>query len=111
MKRRILFVDDESRVLEGLRRMLWSMRQEWDMVFVDSGPKALEEMARGNFDVIVTDMRMPGMDGAQLLREVKRINSRSGIPNSASVFIQTLRCGCLKIHPPSGIFAPGPPEQ
>ena len=68
--RRILFVDDESRVLEGLERMLFPYADAWEMVFVDSGAAALAELADEPFDVIVTDMRMPGMDGAALLREV-----------------------------------------
>ncbi len=68
--KRILFVDDESRVLQGLRRMLRSLRHDWDMEFAESGPEALNRLADLPFDVVVTDMRMPGMDGAQLLREV-----------------------------------------
>ena len=70
MKKRILFVDDETLVLEGLQRMLRSMRAEWEMVFVESGSKALELMAQAPFDVVVSDMRMPGMNGAELLAEV-----------------------------------------
>lgn len=69
--RKILFVDDEQNILSGLKRMLRSMRKELDMHFVDSGPAALELMETEIFDVIVSDMRMPGMDGAQLLSEVK----------------------------------------
>ena len=41
MKKRILFVDDEVNVLQGLRRMLNTMRHEWDMVFVESGQEVL----------------------------------------------------------------------
>ena len=71
-KTRVLFVDDESFVLQGLQRMLRPMRNEWDMVFLESGTKALEVMAQQPFEVVVTDMRMPGMNGAQLLFEVKQ---------------------------------------
>lgn len=70
MKKRILFVDDEPMVLEGLKRMLRPMREEWEMVFIDSGAKALELMEQTPFDAIVSDMRMPGMNGAELLAEV-----------------------------------------
>lgn len=70
MKKRILFVDDEMLVLEGLQRMLRPLRAEWEMVFVDSGAKALELMGQAPFDVVVSDMRMPGMNGAELLAEV-----------------------------------------
>ncbi|GIV15579.1 MAG: two-component system response regulator [Armatimonadota bacterium] len=72
MKRRILFVDDEPNVLQGLQRMLRSMRNEWDMHFAGSGEEALSKLEEAPFDVIVSDMRMPGMNGAQLLREVAR---------------------------------------
>ena len=69
--KRILFVDDEQRILDGLRRLLRDKRTEWDMVFVDGGAKALEQLRASSFDIVVTDMRMPGMDGAVLLSHVK----------------------------------------
>jgi HD-like signal output (HDOD) protein len=72
MNTRILFVDDESRVLEGLKRMLHNMRNQWDMAFVESGEKALELLSKESFDVIISDMRMPGMNGADLLNKVMK---------------------------------------
>ena len=72
MRRRLLFVDDEALVLQGLRRALHSTRGEWDTNFVLSGAAALEALDREHYDAVITDMRMPGMDGAQLLEEVKR---------------------------------------
>jgi HD-like signal output (HDOD) protein len=72
MKKRILFVDDEELALRGLNRLLHSMREEWEMEFVDSAAKALERMAAAPFDVVVSDMRMPGMNGAELLNEVMK---------------------------------------
>ncbi|MCH7546912.1 MAG: HDOD domain-containing protein [Planctomycetes bacterium] len=71
-KKRILFVDDEQNVLDGLRRMLRSMRSEWDMAFATGGDEALEILATKRFDVIVSDLRMPGMSGKQLLAEVRK---------------------------------------
>jgi HD-like signal output (HDOD) protein len=70
--RNLLFVDDEPKVLQGLQRQLRGMRNDWKMDFVDDGPKALDFMTGAPVDVIVTDMMMPGMDGAQLLTEVAR---------------------------------------
>lgn len=70
--KRILFVDDEPRVLQGLERMLRPMREKWEMRFVESGAQALATLAVTPADVVVADMRMPGMDGAQLLKEVMR---------------------------------------
>ena len=71
MNRKLLFVDDDSAVLQGLQRMLRVMRNEWDMSFAESGQQALKIMKKFPVDMVVTDMRMPGMDGAQLLQEVK----------------------------------------
>ena len=73
MKKRILFVDDEPLVLTGLQRMLRSLTPEWDMEFVGSGAQALVRMAEAPFDVVVADMQMPGMNGAELLTEVMRL--------------------------------------
>ncbi len=70
---RILFVDDEMPVLDALRRMLHTMRQQWEMAFVISGEAALEVLEREPFDVIVCDMRMPGIDGATLLAKVREL--------------------------------------
>jgi len=72
MRKGILFVDDEPELLRGLRRTLFEMTSEWDMEFADSGQKALEVLEKAPFDVIVSDMRMPGMDGADLLQEVAK---------------------------------------
>ncbi len=69
--KRILFADDEQKILDGLRRMLRHQRKEWDMVFVNGGQQALDAMAEAPFDVLVTDMRMPGIDGAELLTRVQ----------------------------------------
>ena len=68
MKKRILFVDDEQRALDGLRRMLYSLRGEWDVEFAIEGEKALSILESHPFDALVTDLRMPGMDGHTLLQ-------------------------------------------
>jgi len=68
--RRILFVDDEPRILAGLRRLLRPQRKEWEMHFAEGGQAALDLLAETPVDVLVTDMRMPGIDGAELLRRV-----------------------------------------
>ena len=70
-KRRILFVDDEPMVLKGLQRSLRKMRNEWEMTFTSSSKEALDILDSGAFDVIVSDLRMPEIDGVQLLAEVK----------------------------------------
>jgi HD-like signal output (HDOD) protein len=68
---RVLFVDDQTNVLEGIRRSLHGMRKEWQMEFAPSGQEALKFLDKNACDVLVTDMRMPGMDGAELLARVE----------------------------------------
>ena len=71
MKTEVLFVDDEPNILAGLRRMLFAMREGWNMRFAGGGEEALQMLERQNADVVVTDMRMPGMDGAELLTRIE----------------------------------------
>jgi HD-like signal output (HDOD) protein/CheY-like chemotaxis protein len=71
--RRILFVDDEPFVLEALERMLHNMRHEWDMRFASGGAEALRLMAEAPAEVVVSDMRMPDINGAQLLNEIMQL--------------------------------------
>ncbi|MCR4438167.1 MAG: response regulator [bacterium] len=77
MKRRILFVDDEPKVLQGLQRLLHPMRAEWEMRFVTSGEEALAVLRAEPFDVVVTDMRMPGIDGAELLERARQMQPQT----------------------------------
>ena len=71
MMKRILFVDDEPSLLQGLRRSLRSMRHEWDMVFAEGGGKGLIALSENSYDVVVSDMRMPCMNGVQFLSRVR----------------------------------------
>lgn len=69
--KKVLFVDDDAGVINGLKRMLRPLRNEWEMHFAHSASEALALLAGGRFDVIVSDMRMPGMNGADLLAQVR----------------------------------------
>lgn len=67
---KLLFVDDEPLVVEALERMVMELGDDWDVTCSTSGEDALVELAVAPFDVVVSDMRMPGMDGAALLQQV-----------------------------------------
>ena len=73
MKHRILFVDDEAMLLEMYRLVFEQDQDRWDIQFAAGAKEALEMMAREPFDVIVSDMRMPGMSGADLFQEVMKL--------------------------------------
>jgi len=66
-------VDDEPLVLRGIRRLLFAEASDWEMVFVESGERALDELVQTPFDVLLTDMRMPGLDGLTLLRRAHAV--------------------------------------
>jgi YesN/AraC family two-component response regulator len=68
---RLLFIDDEAGVLDGLRNLLRKERHCWEMAFVVDPTDAAERVQATPFDVVVTDLRMPRMDGAQLLGIVR----------------------------------------
>lgn len=76
-KTRVMFVDDEPDLLASLRVALRRDRGEFDMVFVDNAKAGLVQLGNEHFDVVVSDMRMPGMDGATFLREVRALHPGS----------------------------------
>ena len=68
---KILFVDDEPLILEGLQNLLRRFRKKWDMSFAVGAEEAFEQLDGKSFDIVVTDMRMPGLSGADLLKRVR----------------------------------------
>jgi HD-like signal output (HDOD) protein len=76
-KTRILFVDDEPSMVRVLRMGMRSMANEWDMQFAEGGEAGLALVEKENFDVVVSDMRMAGVNGAQLLNHVLRRNPQT----------------------------------
>ena len=69
MKNRILIVDDEKNTREGLR---WSLEgAEREVALAASAEAALDLFRQDHFDLVITDLKMPGMDGLELLRRIK----------------------------------------
>lgn len=69
MGKKILFVDDEAAILKAIRREF--MDSDYTSFYAISGQDALAILYENKIDVIVSDMRMPSMDGYQLLQKVK----------------------------------------
>ncbi|MGB2987639.1 MAG: response regulator, partial [Phycisphaerae bacterium] len=104
MKKRILFVDDEPNVLEGLRRMLRAQSARWDMRFVSSADEALDQIRQTWPDVLVSDVMMPGKDGFALLTELRESGRTKDMPvimltgvNAADVKRRALTLGATDL--------------
>lgn len=67
---KVMLVDDEKRFLESLAKRLRKRKQY--VITAESGPEALEQMERESIDVVICDVKMPGMTGIETLREMKR---------------------------------------
>lgn len=70
-KRTVLFVDDEQKVLKGIRRMLYPLASDWNMLYVESSAEALQVMAQTRINVLITDMRIPDINGFELMDIVR----------------------------------------
>ncbi|NRG19955.1 response regulator [Rhizobiales bacterium] len=71
MRPTIMFIDDEIRILNALQRQLSSVGKRWSLCFETDPRDALDTAIELQPDVIVCDMRMPGMDGVQLLSTLR----------------------------------------
>lgn len=69
---KILFVDDERFILMGMKRIFKVLAGEIDVLFAASGSEALDFLQQHQFDIIISDMYMPGLDGLELLSQVKK---------------------------------------
>ena len=68
IKMTVLCVDDEANILKAMRRLLHKC--DFELLLAESGPKALEIMAQQRVDLVVSDMKMPHMSGAEFLQQV-----------------------------------------
>ncbi len=76
-KLKVLFVDDEPEILNGLRLTLRKQKKFWDILFATSGAEAVELLSQHELDAVVTDMQMPGIDGAELLTRVRTVQPQA----------------------------------
>ena len=80
MNERVLFVDDEQRVLDALCRMLRGQRGVWDITCMTDSNEAWQQLQDGNFHAVVSDISMPGMGGLELLQRIKQSDRLQGVP-------------------------------
>ncbi|WP_027857561.1 HDOD domain-containing protein [Marinobacterium jannaschii] len=74
---KILFIDDEINILNSLRRLMRRYRQDWECEFCNDPFQAVELFTQQSYDLIVSDMRMPGMNGSKVLAEASRLQPGS----------------------------------
>lgn len=79
-KRHILFVDDEPNVLDALRRTLRNFRDQWEMVYMDRPEDAWEHLLQQPCDAVVTDIKMPGMTGLELISRIQAHEKTRDLP-------------------------------
>lgn len=75
---RILIVDDEPDILESIKDLLEAMMPEVDVETVESGADALAALAADAYDLVISDYKMPEMDGLELLRRIR--DQAPGVP-------------------------------
>ncbi|HVU00094.1 MAG TPA: response regulator, partial [Polyangiaceae bacterium] len=71
---RVLFVDDEQAVLDGIRNVLRKDRRRWDLTFASGAAEALSAIGERGFDIVVTDLSLPKMSGLELLARVREVH-------------------------------------
>ncbi len=76
-KKRILFVDDDALLLRVYEMMLEDEPYAWDIVTANDAATALDLIKNSEFDIVVSDMRMPGMSGTELMKEVRNRHPRT----------------------------------
>src|SRR5215475_7628308 len=72
MRRRILFVDDDPNLVEGLSRALHPLAHEWEVIFATNGDEALKCLQDAPCEVVITDLLMPERDGLEVTRILRR---------------------------------------
>src|SRR5512135_1582870 len=73
----ILVVDDEENTREGLSKIL--EKEGYNVEMAANGKEAMSLLKRQGFDLVITDMRMPLMDGLEVLREIKKMDEGIGV--------------------------------
>ena len=80
MKKQILIVDDDQRVLDALRRTLHDRTDDWALTFVRHPETAWEHLLETTYDAVVTDVKMPGISGLDLLERIRQTDKTKDVP-------------------------------
>jgi CheY-like chemotaxis protein len=89
--RRILIIDDDARVLFVLHAALRKLGSQHEIATARNGREALEKMSEAPFDLVITDLKMPGLDGVELTGRIRASN-----PTTAVIWITAYSCKGLE---------------
>lgn len=91
----VLFIDDDKDVIESLKRATYSMRKKWKIFYASGGKEGIDLLRKERIDVVVSDLRMPGIDGTKTLEFARDNNpetirlSLSGYSNETAILKTT----------------------
>jgi putative two-component system response regulator len=104
VKKQILIVDDDQRLLDSLRRTLHRQSDDWAMTFVRNPEEAWESLLQSAYDAVVTDFRMPGLSGIELLERIRQSDKTKDVPvviltglNDRDLKERALLCGAVDL--------------
>ena len=100
-----LIVDDEESIRDLLSRQLKHLG--YDSVAVSNGPKALEQMARQRFDLVMLDIRMPRMSGLEVLRQLRRSYTGTCVVVLSAVVDVEITASALSLGADDYVTKPG----
>ena len=76
MAKRILVIDDEALVIESLKKLL--KKKGYDVSIAKNGLEAMQRIEEGDFDLIVSDIRMPDMNGIEIIKKIREYLKQNG---------------------------------
>ena len=76
MAKRILVIDDEALVIESLKKLL--KKKGYDVSIAKNGLEAMQRVEEGDFDLIVSDIRMPDMNGIEIIKKIREYLKQNG---------------------------------
>ena len=104
VKKQILIVDDDQRMLDALRLTLHNQTDDWDVTYVRRPEEAWESLLQMAYDAVVTDVRMPGMSGLELLERIRKTEQTKNVPvvvltgmNDRDLKEKALDCGAADL--------------
>jgi len=106
---KMLVVDDNADLRSNLAQQF--MAEDFDVDTAADGKDALDKMGKGNYDIVLLDLKMPGMDGMEVLREMKALNKNPHVIMLTAVADVATAQECVKLGASDYVSKPYDPED